>query len=449
MNATTTSPEKSPRVVYITAGGAGMFCGSCMRDNSLVAALRAMGSDVLLVPTFTPIRTDEEDVSVHRVFLGGINVYLEERWPIFRHLPHFLRRALDHPLLLRGVSKLALATRRDGDGALAASLLRGELGHQKAEIEDLVEWLSSELRPDLVNLTNLLVAGFVTALKPRLDVPVLVTLQGDDVFLDALPESDREEVIVEMRRVARSIDGFVVFSDFYRDEMAALLDIPPAKFHSVPLGLAEPEQFAAPTPTPSRPPTLGYLARICPEKGFHHLVDAFLLLKKMPGMEDARLKVGGWLGALDRPFFEAQQRKITDAGLGSVFQHTPDLPDRASKISFLHEIDVFSVPTVYRDPKGLFALEALAAGVPVVLPAHGAFPELVAQSGGARLVPPNDPEALAKELHALLTHPDERQRLGLEGQRRVCEGLSSEAAARATLEVWQRVIASSRAGIGP
>ena len=181
-----------PTVAYVTAGGAGMFCGSCMRDNTLAAALHRLGSPITLVPTFTPIRTEEDDVSLDRVFLGGINVYLEQRSPVFRHLPRAIRRGLDHPQLLRALSKLTLQRRSSGDGAVAVSLLRGEYGYQAPEMRDLVDFITDTLRPDLVNLTNLLIAGFVPALKRRRDVPVVVTLQGDDVFLDTLERLDRD-----------------------------------------------------------------------------------------------------------------------------------------------------------------------------------------------------------------------------------------------------------------
>jgi glycosyltransferase involved in cell wall biosynthesis len=418
-----------------------MFCGSCMHDNTLVRALRGAGCDVVLVPTFTPIRTDDEDVSLDRVFLGGINVYLEQRWPVLRRLPRAMHRWLDRPALLRGLSKLALQTRSAGDGALAVSLLRGEEGNQRGEIEELVGWLAGDLRPDLIHLTNLLIGGFVPALRRRLDVPVLVTLQGDDLFLDALPEGERAEVLRELRRVAAEVDGFVVHSEFYREHMSALLQVPAERFHRVRLGLADPAAFAPPgaSDRPSRPRAVGYLARIGPEKGFHLLVDAFIALRSLPGMDEVRLRAGGWLGAGDAPFFEAQRRKLAAAGLAAAFDHTP-LPDRRAKVDLLHEIDVFSVPTTYREPKGLFVLESLAAGVPAVLPDHGCFPELVRRTGGARLVPPNDAGELARGLHALLTDAGERRRLGDEGRRGVLAAFDAADTARDTLELWERLV---------
>src|SRR5580700_9380416 len=114
------------RITYITAGAAGMFCGSCMHDNTLAAALTRLGHDVLLVPTYTPIRTDEEDVSQHRVFFGGINVYLQQKLGVFRRTPWFLDRMFDAPSLLRWVSRFAVRTQSQDLGDLTISMLKGE-----------------------------------------------------------------------------------------------------------------------------------------------------------------------------------------------------------------------------------------------------------------------------------------------------------------------------------
>src|SRR5207249_7617003 len=115
--------DRPMRITYTTAGAAGMYCGSCMHDNTLAAALTRLGHDVLLVPTYTPIRTDEIDVSQKRVFFGGINVYLQQKLSLFRHTPWFLDRLLDAPRLLRWVSRFAVKTQAAELGELTISML--------------------------------------------------------------------------------------------------------------------------------------------------------------------------------------------------------------------------------------------------------------------------------------------------------------------------------------
>ena len=120
------------RIAFITAGAAGMYCGSCMRDNTLVAALvQGSATTRFSIPTYTPIRTDEDDVSQQRVFFGGINVYLEQKFWLFRHTPRFLDRLLNFRWLLRWVSRFAVRTKYSELGQLTISMLRGTHGKQR------------------------------------------------------------------------------------------------------------------------------------------------------------------------------------------------------------------------------------------------------------------------------------------------------------------------------
>ena len=202
------------RIAYVTAGAAGMYCGSCMRDNTLVAALAARGHDALLVPIYTPIRTDEDDVSVHRVFFGGINVYLQQKYSLFRHTPWFLDRLLDAPRLLRWVSRFAVKTQAERLGELTLSMLRGEHGHQRKEVDKLIGWLR-EMKPEIINLSNIMLSGIVHELRRRLDVPLLCSLQGDDIYLDYLPGEHRGAAMDLIRRNSAAIDGYVTTSTYY------------------------------------------------------------------------------------------------------------------------------------------------------------------------------------------------------------------------------------------
>src|SRR5438270_5620621 len=165
------------RIAYITAGAAGMYCGSCMRDNTLVAALRQAGHDALLIPTYTPIRTDEPDVSQRRVFFGGINVYLEQKFWLFRNAPRLLDRLLNTRALLRWVSRFAVKTKYSELGQITISMLRGTHGKQRKEVAKLTDWLAAEVKPEVVVLTNALLSGVIPELRRALGVPVFATLQ--------------------------------------------------------------------------------------------------------------------------------------------------------------------------------------------------------------------------------------------------------------------------------
>jgi glycosyltransferase involved in cell wall biosynthesis len=426
------------KITYITAGAAGMFCGSCMHDNTLVAALTRLGHDALLVPTYTPVTTDEPNVSTPRVFFGGINVYLQQKLGLFRHTPWFLDRLLDAPPLLRWVSRFAVKTQAQQLGELTVSMLQGEHGHQKKEIDKLVGYLAEEIKPEIVNLTNALLSGMVHDLKRRLRVPILCSLQGDDIFLESLPEPYRKQSLDLIRAHCREFDGFLSTSGYYADFMTGYFGIPRERIHVVWPGLNL-AGHGGPRPQQERPFTIGYFARICSEKGLHLLVDAFRLFKQTPGTEAARLHVSGWLGENNRAYFEEQQKRLKSWGLADFFRHV-DAPDHASKVSFLQGLDVLSVPTTYREPKGLYVLEALANGVPVVQPRHGSFPELVEATGGGILVTPEDPADLAAGLRRLFEDAALRGELARKGKEAVHGRFHARRMAEETLAVYGRYL---------
>lgn len=429
-----------PTIAYLTAGGAGMFCGSCLRDNTLAGALGALGCDVQLIPLYTPIRTDEEDHSSGQVFFGGINVYLEQKLPLFARVPRIFVRWLDHPRVINAIASWGIKTSGRQLGELTLAVLRAEDGPLHGEVERLVGWLRDHVRPDLVNLSNLLIAGCVPAIRRELNVPVIVTLQGDDLFIDELPEPYRAEALTELRRLAADVDAFIVFSRYYADFMADYFQVPRDRFHLVPMGIKTDDYLAVETPAASNvAPTVGYFARLSQAKGLHVLFDAFLELRRMTGTERARLKVAGWLPPAERRWVERQFRRLRGAGVGDDF-HYAGVLERREKLTFLRSLDVLSVPTVYHEPKGIFVLEALASGVPVVEPAHGAFPELLTATGGGRLVPPDDPQALATALNDLLTNPAARRELARQGRERVLSQFTAQRMAAETLDVYRRYL---------
>jgi glycosyltransferase involved in cell wall biosynthesis len=448
------------KIAYIAAGAGGMYCGSCIHDNTLAAALQRLGHEVALLPTYTPLRTDEANVSSNRVFYGAVNVYLQEKIPLFRRTPAFLDRLLDRPALLRWVMRFSASTDARELGELTLDVLRGEQGPQRKELDKLVEWLGQSFRPDIVQITNSMLLGLVRRMKRELGVPVVVAVQGEDLFIEDLPDPYRERVVAEMRARAAEADGFIAPSRYYAEHMAKLLDVPAEKISVVPLGISI-EGHDRPLPETGKETgglrleghghtdagtakeggrlRLGYLARISPEKGLHLLVEAFRELANRPNFEGLELEVAGYLGPKDREYFEDLEGKIAEWGLENRFHYAGEL-DRAQKISFFRSLDLFSVPTAYREPKGLFVLESLANAVPVVQPRHGSFPEILDATGGGILVEPGSAKSLAEGLASLLQDPEARRQLGARGREAVLTRFSDEEMARQTLAFYERFV---------
>lgn len=425
------------RLLCITAGAAEMYCGSCLRDNALAAELISRGHDVELLPIYTPTRTDEVNVSRQDVFFGGISLYLEQYVPIFRKTPWFLDRLWNSKLALRLASRWSISTNPQVLGELTLSVLKGEDGFQRKEIQKLVHWLLQEPLPDVVSLPNSLLIGLAAPLKRALGRPICCTLQGEDLFISSLPEYHRREAEKLIRDNIKHVDAFVAVSQFHADSMAGYLQIPDQKLHVVPLGIKM-DDYESQAFTRSEPFTIGYFARITPEKGLHLLAEAYRYLRQRGDLPSSRLVVAGYLGEDSRTYLQGIQRQMELEGLGDEFNYVGAL-NREDKIKFLRGLDVFSVPATYDEPKGIFLLEAMASGVPVVQPRRGAFPEILGLTSGGILVEPDDKVSLAKGILSVYQDIDLAIELSTSGQLGVREHCHVGLMADRTLDVFESI----------
>jgi glycosyltransferase involved in cell wall biosynthesis len=419
-------------IAFITAGGAGMFCGSCMHDNTWARSLIDAGSEVSLLPTYTPIRVDEADASDRHVYMGGVNVYLNSRLPLWRQVPRAMKRVLDSAWLIRLVSRFSISNDAAKLGDLTLDMLAGPDGPHRNAYVELARGIA-ELKPDAVIFSNALLSGALPAIREVYSGPLACVLQGDDFFLDMLSPKHRAPAIAALSRNAAGFDRLFVHTRFYRDHMSRYLSLDAGKFELVPLGIDFAPHTGRPRPLEHHAGVVGYFARIAPEKGLHHLVDAMLLLKER--LPDVKLSVGGYLGPAQRRYM----REVTRAAapLGSSFSYIGSPPTAREKAAFYQSFDVLSVPTDFLEPKGLYVLESLANGVPVVQPRHGSFPEIMEKTGGGLLVEPKNPPALADALHELLTNEDRRLRLAETGHERVRSEYSLDLMASRTLAAFE------------
>jgi glycosyltransferase involved in cell wall biosynthesis len=425
-----------------------MYCGGCLRDNALVAALRKLGHQATMVPLYLPLTLDEPDQTAGTpVFFGGLNVYLEQKSALFRSAPGWLHDVLASRPLLGWAAGKAAKTRAADLGELTLSMLRGEAGNQARELEELVSWLKGQPPPDVICLSNALLIGMVRRLKSELRVPVACALQGEDSFLDALPEAHRAACWRELAGRAQEVDLFIAPSRYFGSLMRERLELAAERVRVVPNGInleGYAEEARGPKAEGRSPkpegygaggPVLGFFARMCPEKGLDILVDAFIRLRHRGRVGNLRLRVGGSCGPADTRYVRSLREKLGAAGLLAAAEFHPNL-DRASKVKFLRSLSVFSVPARYSEAFGLYVIEALAAGVPVVQPRTAAFPELIEATGGGVLCAPGDAQALAEATEQLLMEPARARALGEAGRQAVFERFSAEAMARAMVRAY-------------
>jgi glycosyltransferase involved in cell wall biosynthesis len=409
-----------------------------MRDAALVKAIIKLGHEGLSVPLYLPLpgeQSDTEDVSP--IFFGGLNVYLQQKAAFFRKTPRWLDSLLDSPRLLRWIGRKAGMTSARDLGQTTISMLRGEEGRQTKELQRLVEWLDTqENRPDIICLSNILLIGLARSIKKKLDVPVVCLLQDEDGFLDGLasPYSQQAWQIISER--TDDIDAFIGVSKYYTETMQKRLRIGPDKTHIVYIGISLDEYKSH----GARPevPTIGFLSRMCSDKGLDTLVEAFLKLKKNEKLRDVKLRIAGGSRADDEQLLKKIRQKL---GLHNMIKDVEFLPDfnREARIAFLKSLSVLSVPEKQPVAYGLYVIEALAAGVPVVEPASGVFPELIEITGGGLLYEPNNIEGLTDALGSLLLDPVKAQKLGEQGRAGVTEKFNIEQTAEQMVRIYGQI----------
>lgn len=404
-----------------------MYCGACARDLALARGLIGRGHDFQIIPLYTPLKIEGDDpFPTQPVLLGGINAYLQQYSGLFRRLPPFLDRALDNPTLLRWVSRFALSTEAAQLGAMAVSVLAGREGNQVKEFARLLDHLESQERPHLFSITNTLLSGVAPELKERFGLPITCGLQGEDGFVRSMAEPHRTQAQDLMRRNARAIDLFIAPTHAYAREMADYLALPAEKVKVVRTGLeVEPYRRIALERSPRQtgtPFTLGYLSSITPGKGLDLLVEALRILLRDQG-RDVRLRVAGLV--LDARYWRSLQASLKRSGLADRVEYLGEV-DFDGKLALLSSVDAFSVPSRFSEARGVAAMEALAAGVPVVLPNSGAYPELLALCGGGTPFPPGDVAVLASQLAQAMDDPETAHRRAQAGSEALSTLYSSE-----------------------
>jgi glycosyltransferase involved in cell wall biosynthesis len=415
-----------------------MFCGNCFRDNALVGALRRQGHSVLMVPLYLPLTLDEKDeTNGVPIFFNGVNVYLEQRSKWFRKAPAWLHRLSASPALLNFAAGRAAKTRAADLGDITLSMIRGEEGNQARELEQLLAFLKTQPKPDILCLSNALLAGLARRIKAELKIPVACVLQGEDTFLDSLPDSHRALTWKALAERCADIDVFIPPTRYFGDLMRERLHLPPERVRVIYDGInMEGYGPAGARIEGPQAPVLGYFARMCREKGLDTLVEAFIILKGRKRVPELKLKVGGGRGPADEPLVNALRDRLRERGYLGDVEFFPNV-DRAGKLAFLRTLSVFSVPALYGEAFGLYVIEALASGVPVVQPRHAAFPELIEMSGGGVLCEPGNPNALADAIEPLLMNPQRARALGEAGRKSVHGKFNAEQMAGETVRVYQ------------
>ena len=437
-------------IALLTPGTGSYHCGVCMRDNALAKELIRQGHRALLLPMYLPLTLDEEAASPGApIFFGGVSTFLREKLPLLRHMPRWMDRMLSARWLLKLLAGRAAKTGGPAVASMTISMLRGEEGKQASEIEEVIAWLRSAFDgkpPDAVWLSTALQAGLARRIRTALNVPVIGFLQGEDTFLDGLGERAPEVWTLLAERM-RDADLWIAPSRYFADQMSQRMKWTAAetaqRIRVLPNGIAPDEPASAP-PLRGDAPVIGYLARFVPGKGLGVLVEAFIAMKKRGRLPSLRLRCAGSMTADDAHYVASLKAKLKAAGCSADAEFLPNV-SRAEKAEFLRSLDVFTVPAISSEAFGLYVIEALAAGVPVVQPKLFSFPEIVAATGGGVVYTPGvgaveNANALAAALEEMLGDMDRARAIGRAGGDAVKRNYSMSAMATAIVQLTDGLV---------
>ena len=367
------------RIAMVVAGAGSMYCGACARDSELARALLSNGHEVAVFPIYTPLRLEDGLGEVVRpLMIGGINAYLQEKLPQSANLPSPIRRVLDTPSLIAWATRFAVQTQAADLGRMTISFLEGTNGPHREGIRQLACSVA-QFHPEIVVLANSLLAGLIEPLANASQAPVVVQVQGEDGFLDELPDPWHKQAILLLQEHVKDAARFMAPCSAHANEMATRLDQPIHRFSIVPPSARR--QLRARTQLDHSLVRIGHLSSIRRAKGLDLLLGALTELDDLPIEVVIRGKV------LEPRFYRDLCRQTDTVHVPVGFGGEIPPPQKAD---FLSSCDFIVLPTRLNESRGIAVLEALAAGTPVIAPSRGIFPELAEATGGVCLYESND-----------------------------------------------------------
>jgi len=426
------------KIINIVPGFGGTFyCGNCLRDSGFTEALNAIGHEAHTLPIYLPLFVGkEQEANAPPVFYGAVNIYLKQNFSIFRHIPGWMYKMFNSAPLLRYAAKKAGSTRAHGLEEMTLSMLRGHEGYQQEELQLLIDYLRDHEKPDVVHLSNALLLGLAYKIKNELGIPVVCSLQDEDVWVDAMYPHYQQKVWDMMGDKGKDVDAFIAVSEFFADVMEQKMRIPRQKLHTIHVGI-DPENYTYHEPAIENP-VLGYLSRMNEENGFSVFIDAFILVRRNPKFGHVKIRVSGGSTGDDRKFIKVQMRKLKKNNLHHDIKFVEDYSKDVLH-DYFNGLSLLSVPVLKGEAFGLYQLESLASGIPMVQPDLGAFPEILNLTGGGVVYQPNTAEALASKWMEVLSNPEQMMQMSRQGRASVSELFHLEKLTDKIAEVYKGI----------
>jgi len=430
--------SKKLKIVNIVPGFGGTFyCGNCLRDSGHTKSLIKLGHDAMMLPIYLPLTLEHGvEKNTTPIFYGAVNIFIKQKFRFLRRMPQWLENFFNSSSILRYAAKKAGSTRTEGLEEMTISMLKGKDGFQNQELQELIDFLRDHEQPDVVHLSNALLMGLAKQIKEQLNIPVVCSLQDEDQWVDVMNDYYRPKVWDLMAERAKDVDAFISVSDYYADEMKRKMKIPDEKMHIVPIGI-DPGLYKRTSPSKS-PRVIGYISRMYEEHGFGLLVDAFIELKNKKGYEDILLKLSGGYTADDKKYVNKQIKKLKKAGIFNDVEFIDEYqPEK--RFGFYKKLTFLTVPVLKGEAFGVYQLESMACGIPLVQPALGAFPEVIDNTNGGVTYSPNTVDAITRKWMEIFSNTELIDKMSEEGYKNTLEKYNIDNVSEMVLDIYKTV----------
>ena len=234
------------------------------------------------------------------------------------------------------------------------------------------------------------------------------------------------------KRVSRRLQKIITVSDFSKQDICADFRIPEKKFSVVPNGIDT--NIFYPIPEIKRKPNTVIVTNSADMalKGLYYLLHAVNEVRKTREIKLTVIGTPKKNGGI--------VKLIQQLGIGNLITFTGRISDEEFVKQYAAS-SVCVVPSLY-EGFGLPVGEAMACGIPVISTTGGALPEVAGDA--AILVPPKDPQAIAKAIIQLFDNPEQADTLGRAGYQRVQEHFTWKNAALKTAAVYREAIRDYR-----
>jgi glycosyltransferase involved in cell wall biosynthesis len=382
------------KVLFIIPGsGDSFYCGNCFRDNLQAMALRKAGHEVIIMPLYLPLKQNSFQGDVP-LFFPATTYYVEQKMFGNRKMPSWLKRMLGSDTLLEMASSLSGTTSAEGMEDMTLSMIEGEGRAFEENVKELIDWVKQTEKPDIIQLSSSLLLGIAKELKKETGMPIVCSLQDEEVWIDSLKSEFVEKAWRGVLANAKFVDRFITTSQYYQQVVETKLP------QLGRVDLIYPGIDVARYQSKEYPidPTIGFFYRMNELDGLDILADAFVLLKQRGSVPRLKLRIGGGYMSPDKKLVNRVKRTLKPYSSDVVIEENYDMDEHAD---FYRKISVLSVPLRFQEGVGLYLCEAFAAGRPVVEPHTGSFAEIVGQAG--LIYEPNDAQHLADALEKILT----------------------------------------------